>query len=329
MIDEPLVFFKRRILARGALLAPVFLPYYSLQIRLGERNPNSEIGVNSKEETTETGGLPNAGSTVLTLESLLTAAGSGGGALTVRDDLYDGAVLLDAVRLSRRGGRRFRLVDSGRLDRFRLEWLLEAGADLYTSDETRTDIEELQGLLQAAGKGRSILAYFIHGSFTQDAADGEPAPDHLLRLGRAGAFLHVSNRERKRDPVMLLRLAEECEAGGSHLVAYHHGPFDPETAELSAASLWLHLDERSLAEGEGRELFLDMLKSPRSRARLVLFSEGRSEALWLREVLAAGAFVRFQRKQFDYRSPYKPLEKAAARKKLPHTAYYLHPTFLL
>jgi hypothetical protein len=124
-------------------------------------------------------------------------------------------------------------------------------------------------------------------------------------------------------------LAEECESGGSHLVVYHHGPFGPEMGGLAEADLWFHLDEQSLTDPQAGEFFLDVLKSGRRRARFILFSEGSSDALWLKDVIAAGAYVRFQRKQFDYRSPYKPLEVEASRRKLPHTAYYLHPTFLL
>jgi hypothetical protein len=263
------------------------------------------------------------------LEGLLASAGMKSGELTVRDDLYDEALLLDAVRLCHRAGRRFRLVDSGRLDRFRLEWLLEAGADFYTSDEFRTDLQELEGLLQAAKKGRSVLAYFVHGPFLKEVPDEEPDPSHLFQLGRAGAYLHASNRDLERGPGELLLLAEECEAGGSRLVYYHHGPFVPELTELAAANLWFHLEEQSLAVPDDRELFLDVLKSSGNRAHFVLFSEGKSEALWIKEVLAAGVYVRFQRKQFDYRSPFRPLERAAARKKLPHTAYFLYPTFLL
>ena len=281
------------------------------------------------EHATQNGGRPESVPSGDSLETLLASAGMRAGALTVRDDLYDEAMLLDAVRIYRRRGGRFRLVDSGRLDRFRLEWLLEAGADLYTSDESRTDLEELEGLLQAAGKGRSILAYFVRGPFPEEGADGETLPNPLLRLGRAGAYIHVSNREQNRSPDMLLALAAECEAGGSHLVIYHHGPFGPEMVELAGANLWLHLDERSLAESDAREFFLDVLKSRGSRARFVLYSEGKSEAPWLKEVLAAGAYLRFQGKQFDYRSPYRSLEWAASRKKLVHTAYFLHPTFLL
>ncbi|MGB2905557.1 MAG: hypothetical protein WBB73_00550 [Candidatus Aminicenantaceae bacterium] len=261
------------------------------------------------------------------LEELLTSARIHREGVTVRDDLYDEAQLLDAVRLSRRGGRRFRLVDSGRLDRLRLEWLLEAGADFYTTDEFRTDLEELEGLLQAAGKGRSILAYFVHAPFPQEEEGVESAPQLLSRLGRTGGYLHVSDRENARDPDMLLRLAEECESGGSHLVYYHHSPFGPELIELIGASLWFHLDEQSLSGPEMQAFFLDVLRSSRSRARFVLFSEGKSDAVWLKEILAAGVYVRFHRKQFDYRSPLRPLENAAAKKKLPHTAYYLHPIF--
>jgi hypothetical protein len=264
-----------------------------------------------------------------TLEGLLASAWNSREGVTVRDDLYDDAQLLDAVRLGRRGGQRFRLVDSGRLDRFRLEWKLEAGADFFTSDEFRSDLTELEGLLEAAGKGRAILAYFAHAPFSQDL-EGEGTSLQLLSdLGRSGAYLHVSDRVHERDPAALLRLSEECATGGSSLVYYRHRPYLPELLDLIETPLWFHMDETSLVSPEMQALFLDTLRSSRSRARFVLFSEGKSAAPWLEEIFAAGVHLRFHRKQFDYRSPYRPLEDAAAKKNLPHTAYYLHPTFLL
>jgi hypothetical protein len=266
-----------------------------------------------------------------TLEELLASAWSSREGVTVRDDLYEDAQLLDAVRLCRRRGRRFRLVDSGRLNRFRLEWMLEAGADLYTTDEFRTELAELEGLLQAAGKGRAILAFFTHAPIAQEPESEGPALSMglLSDLGRSGAYLHLSDRKHERDPGLLRRLSVECASGGCSLVYYNHRPFLPEMLDLIGEPLWIHLDETSLASTEMQARFLDGIRSSRSRARFVLYSEGESDAAWLEEVFAAGVHVRFHRKQFDYRSAYRPLEDAAAKRKLPHTAYYLHPTFLL
>jgi hypothetical protein len=249
--------------------------------------------------------------------------------VTVRDDLFDFALLLDAVRLARSKDRRFRLIDTGRLERFELEWLLEAGAHFYTSDDYRTDITELEGLLAAASRARTQLAWYGLGPFDAESSSGSLVPEDLYRLGGEGAHIHLSNRERQRQPEMLMRLAEECADAGSRLVYYHHGQLPPEFEELARRRFWIHLAESSLPEEEDRKRFLDILRSPRTRTRFVLFSEATHEALWLRDIMQAGAFLLFQNQQFDYRSPYAPLKRQAARRRLPPRAYYLYPQFML
>lgn len=260
------------------------------------------------------------------LEALLATSLSGAG-LTIRDDLFDVSLLRDAVRWSRKAGTRFRLVDSGRLDRPQLEWLLDAGADLYTSDEFGRDETELEGLLKSAGRGRSLLAYHARDPLLLNTAEA-PRLD-LYRLGRGGAYVHVSNREQALDPAALERLARECEAGGAHLVFYIHGGFSPDWRDLARCRIWCHMHESSLADPESRTAFEDVLKLSRLRARFALLTEGTLDALWLKDLQRAGVFLRFQKKQFDYRSPYSPLKQASSGKRLPITAYYLYPDYLL
>ena len=73
--------------------------------------------------------------------------------VTLRDDLYEFSALLDAVKAAKTKSVRFRLIDTGQLNQFQVEWLAEAGADVYTSDEARTDLQELELISRACKKG--------------------------------------------------------------------------------------------------------------------------------------------------------------------------------
>jgi hypothetical protein len=218
-------------------------------------------------------------------------------------------------------------VDSGRLDRPQLEWLLDAGADLYTSDEFDRDVTELEGLLKSVDRGRSILAYRARDPHVLNPEES-PSLD-LFRLGRGGAYIHVSNREQALDPAALEHLARECETGGSHMVFYVHGGFSPDWQDLARCRFWCHLDESSLADPGSRAAFEEVLRTSRLRARFVLMTEGKLDALWLEDLARKGVFLRFQSRQFDYRSPYAPLKHSSSRKRLPFAAYYLYPDYLL
>jgi hypothetical protein len=153
--------------------------------------------------------------------------------------------------------------------------------------------------------------------------------NELIRLACAGARIHLSDRIRPCEGETLERLAAECEAGGTRLVYYHHAEFGPNLTGLSRRRAWVHLKERSLPDGEARRLFWDILKSSGTRARFILYSRGRLDPRILGDFLNAGAFLLFQQEQFDYRSPFRALERFAARRRLPITAYYLYPDFLL
>jgi len=261
------------------------------------------------------------------LAELLATARSGYG-VTARDDLCDFTLLSDAVAWARRQGLRFRLVDSGHLKRAQLEWLLEAGADFFTTDEFGRDLSELEGLLQALRRGKARMAFHAQDGIFQSNEEQESSLD-LLGLGRSGAYIYITNRIQAPELDFLERLARECEAGGSHLVLYIHGGFSPQWLDLFQCRMWFHMDENSFVESEARAFFRDALRSSRVRSRFVLLTQGVSDALWLKESREAGVYLRFQKKQFDYRSPYKPLELASLRKRLPVTSYYLYPDILL
>ncbi|MEA3421336.1 MAG: hypothetical protein U9Q97_06635, partial [Acidobacteriota bacterium] len=83
--------------------------------------------------------------------------------VTVRDDLYDFLWILDAVKLCRKKGFRFRLIDSGRLDCLQLERLAAEGIDFYTSDEVKRSIQELTVIKKSLRRRKNFIAFFCNG----------------------------------------------------------------------------------------------------------------------------------------------------------------------
>lgn len=247
---------------------------------------------------------------------------------TVRDDLYEFAWFLDTVRLTRKQRRRFRLIDSGRFDRFQLEWLLGAGADLYTSDEARPDFQEIEQFQIMAKRGKGLIVFFQHGDLADDAEMDTAEVTGLINLGQCGVYIHISNREFPRDFHLLEQLGEACHTGGSRLIYYHHDLLPSEIEEVARKDAWIHLADKSIPEKEQQELLKEILGSSAYRAKFVVYVEKGLDAIICKELIEAGAYVFFQKKQYDYRSPFRPLEKAASRRRLDFKAYYLYPTFL-
>jgi uncharacterized protein YlbG (UPF0298 family) len=261
-------------------------------------------------------------------QELLSSAAKGED-ITVRDDLYDFPGLLDAVRICRRGGFRFRLIDSGKLDRSQLEWLAEAGADVYSSDEARTDLLDLELVNRSCRRGGAVLAYFHHGPFEPEGDTHPLAFFSLLEMGRNGIYLHLTNREKERDINRLGELAFACRRGKSWLVYYHHGAVEGSLEELARNGVWFHATEKVFKEKEERALVLDRLKEAISAGlRLVLHVEKGLDYSLLRDIIKSGSFVLFRSSLFDYRSPFKELERKAKQMKLDFKSYYLYPDFL-
>lgn len=259
---------------------------------------------------------------------LLSSAREGEG-LTIRDDLYDFSFLLDAVRVARRRGARFRLIDTGKLDRFQLEWLAEAGADLYTSDDTRTDSLEIELVNKACRKGKAFCVYFHHGPLDAEEESGSISYSGLQDLGRDGIYIHLTNRHNKRDSCQLNELAFACQRGGSWLVYYHFGSLEFSLEELARNGAWIHTSEQVFKEAEDKSLVLDNLKSAISAGlRFVLHVEKGLDISLLQDMLSARAFILFKSSLFDHKSPFRTLEKKARQRKLDFRAYYLYPNIL-
>lgn len=252
--------------------------------------------------------------------------------MTVRDDQVDFYWLLDSVKLCRRRGSRFRLIDSGKLDLQQIECLVKKGADLYTSDEARPEAFELEILSRASREGGAFVAFFHHGSLESAQEEVEPASfsfQELMNVGRSGVFLHLSNKEEKRDFSKLDDLAYSCHEGGSWLVYYHHGPLEASLEELGGNGAWIHLSDRSIREREDGALVLDTVKSARAAgANLILYLDVGLELSLLRDVVNAGAFLQFDLTHFARRSPLQTVLKRIRKKRLDSRAYYIYPHFM-
>jgi hypothetical protein len=248
--------------------------------------------------------------------------------ITIRDDQYDFPTILDAVRQFREKRYRFRLIDTGRFDPFELEWITSYGADIYTSDESRSNVLELDIIGAAARRGKALVAFLINGELESEGGNALSASD-LLNVGRSGIYIHLTNRQQERDIPSISRLAYNCTKSGSWLVYYHHGPLETPLLELGKNGAWIHITDQSLKGEEDRTLIRDIvLSAQKAGSNMVLHWENGGELSVLDDIVKAGAVVLFKSPLFDYKSPLKDLEKGIRRKRLDYRAYYLHPSVL-
>ena len=249
--------------------------------------------------------------------------------ITIRDDQNDFTVFLDAAKLARRSGGRLRLIDTGRLSVFELEWLAEAGADLYTSDEARPNRSELGLLSKSCARGDALIAYFHHADLSGGSAEAPTSPVFLAEAGRDGVDIHLSNRERPRDLAALVEIAHVCKGAGSRLVYYHHGPLDSGLGDLARSGGWVHLSDLSSPIADERALLVDIAaEAAASGSGLVIHVEKGLKAETVRELLEAGAFVIFKTPLAERRSSLRALEQLARRRAPDKRAYYLYLDFL-
>jgi hypothetical protein len=249
--------------------------------------------------------------------------------ITTRDDQNDFTAFLDAARLARRSGGRLRLIDAGRFSVFELEWLAEAGADFYTSDEARPNRSELGLLAKSCARGDAFVAYFHHADLSGDSGEAPNSPVFLAEAGRDGVDIHLSNRERPRDLATLAEIAHVCKGAGSRLVYYHHGSLDSSLGDLVRSGCWVHLSDLSSPISEEGSLLADFsVEAAASGSGLVIHLEKGLAVETVRDLLEAGAFVIFKTPPADRRSSFRALERQARKRTPDRRAYYLYLDFL-
>jgi hypothetical protein len=249
--------------------------------------------------------------------------------ITTRDDQDEFAVFLDAAKISRRKGGRIRLIDTGKFNAFELEWLAEAGADLYTSDEARPSRTDLDLLAKACTRGDAIIAYFQWGALTEGPADTAPSWDFLREIGRSGVNVHLSNRVRPYSLVRLADVAEACRKAGARLVYYHHGRPEDGLEALARTGGWIHLSGETLEADLGVISLLEVAREASAAGSgVVVHLERRLSAETLGDLLKAGAFLLFKTLPSEWRLPQRAVEEQARQKTLDRRSFYLDATFL-
>jgi hypothetical protein len=250
--------------------------------------------------------------------------------MIIRDDQMDFAALLDLVKERRKNHRRLGLIDSGAFDPFQMEWLGEAGADIYTSNRARQNLSEFVLIGRAAAKGDALTAYFHHGPFLSEEKENTVPFSALKEMGRSGIDIHLSNKQRSGEWGKLEELADACAAGTSRLVIYHHGPLGPELESLVRRGAWIHVSDASLRNDGDVVLLTDCLAAARARGvQLIFHLEHNLPLAWLENIFAAGAFVLFKIPPTDYRSRLRPFEQASKKRQPDFRATYIDATFLL
>ncbi len=240
--------------------------------------------------------------------------------LTVRDDQQPWPWLLDAAGMARRRGRRFRLVDSGRLDAFSLEWLAKAGADLYTADDVRTDAGALVRVRAAGRASGARVMFFLHGPLQAAPLEGAWTQERIRELVRGGIDLHISSRRQPRDFIALLDLTASGRVGGAEVVYYHHGPLLKDLADLTQAGAWVHISNaKSDFKMTELPLLRDISRQGRVAGGLVVHVDMDIEPTLLVEVRKSGAHLIFN----------IPADGQSAVPSFPWRAFYLDTTFLL
>jgi hypothetical protein len=259
-------------------------------------------------------------------------AGRGGDRqeIVIRDDQLDFSALLDLAKERRKNHGRLKLVDSGAFDPSTLEWLGEAGADIYTSDLARPNAGEIVQIGRAAKKGNAVAAYFHHGPLDPDEKEKTIPFSGLLEMGRSGIDLHLSNKHRQREWGKLGELACACEKGGARLVLYHHGPLAADLEGLARQGVWIHISDESLRSEQDVTALVDCVAAARGRgSNLVFHLEHSITLVWLENIFASGAFVLFQIPPTDYRSPLRSFETASKKRRPDYRSAYIDATFLL
>jgi len=249
--------------------------------------------------------------------------------LDIRDDQFDFTALLEAARYADRRRIPLSLLDTGRFGLEELESLARAGARILTSDEARPRADEWEILQEACRGAGSHLSVFWNGPLPaagqETGLTGQALEDLLL----SGLDLHISNRKYPRDAAVLAGMAAAAKKGKGFFVVYHIGPLAAELAAPAAHRAWVHFADESIASEPAALLAVEIARAASGAgSRAVVHVERGLPLELLEELWNAGAALLFQTPPSDDRSLLRPVERKAARRKLPPRAYRLSTAFL-
>jgi len=244
--------------------------------------------------------------------------------LTIRDDQFEHAVLLDAAAYARRRRIPMSLVDTGRFSVVELESLARRGVRVCTSDSARPRPEEMEIIVRACRASRSFLAFLLEADWPAGDEAGPWSARALSALVASGMDLHVSNRHRDRDPGVLGDLARQAGPSRGFIVCYHHGPLVAALAEPASLGAWIHLSDRGLADDDAVAVACAIARAASAgHSRAVVTVERPLAPDVLEGLWAAGAVLRFLTPPAESRSALAAIERKAGKRKAPPRAAYL------
>ncbi len=249
--------------------------------------------------------------------------------LDIRDDQFDFATLLEAARYADRRRIPLSLIDTGRFGLEEMESLARAGARILTSDEARPRAGEWEILQRACREAGTSLSVLWNGPLPEAGGTEAIALQALTDLLENGVDFHVSDRVRPRDPARLAELAAAARKGRGFFVVYHAGPLVEGLAAPAAERAWIHFSDESLVGGTADVLAVDLARTAaKAGSRAVVHIERGLGLDLLEELWQAGAALLFRTPPSDDQSLLRPIERKAARRKLPARAYRLSTAFL-
>lgn len=249
--------------------------------------------------------------------------------LDIRDDQFGFEALLEAARYARRRRIRLSLLDTGRFGLTELEALARAGARVLTSDEARPRADEWEVLLEACREGGTHLSVFWNGPLPAADEAGWMTSQGLEDLLGRGLDLHLSNRAHSRDAAALSGLAAAAKKGRGYLVVYHLGPPDAGLTGPAARRAWIHFSDRDAGAEDWAGTAAAIARAASASGSRAAVHVERGLALEvLEELWDAGAALLFLTPPSDDRSLLRPVERRAARRRLPARAFHLSTAFL-
>lgn len=249
--------------------------------------------------------------------------------LVIRDDQFDYEPLLDAARYARRRRILLSLLDTGRFGLTELEALVREGVRVLTSDEARPRADEWEILLEACRTSRTFLSVFWDGPLPSAEGTGGISLQAVTDLLGRGMDLHVSNRALPREAGVIAGLAAASKSGHGYFVYYHHGPLVPELAATAAHGGWVHFSDKGSTDETWAGLAVAIARAAAaSGARAAVYVERGLPAELLEGLWTAGAALLFLTPPSDDRSLQRPVERKAAKRRLPPRAFHLSTAFL-
>jgi hypothetical protein len=250
--------------------------------------------------------------------------------IVMRDDQVGFYWLLDSIKACRKNRSRFRLIDSGRWDVYQMEWISEAGADIYTSNSVRKEVQDFMLLARATGKGNGVIAYRHQGVLEKEPKEKTLSIMELKDVGRMGVDIHVSNKENAHEFPGLYELAHECRKGRGRFVYYHHGMMDPALENLALCGAWIHISDDQLQEEKDTAKLIEIIRAARlNGANLFLHAGRRWKRSWLEDIFKEKAYVVMKTPPSDYRSAYRIFERKAEEQEFDFRTCYIYANLMI